>query len=120
MINQFGVQRVRNAKSFSGLTCLHRAALKQHSSIITLFSENGADLDPKDWAGATPLRMAIILREYSSITTLIKLGASLEKANGSDKFQRFFEASMKEEKTKAAIAKGQTLAGKLDDGNMQD
>ena len=96
-------------------TCLHYAILNEHPNIITLLKENGADLDQKDCNGETPLRMGIRQGIHSSITTLVKLGASLEKANESsyhqDWFQDLFESSMKDEKTKAPIKEGQRLAG---------
>jgi len=100
-------------KDSDGQTPLHLAAWglgKGHPNIITLLIENGADLDPKTAEGETPLRYAIRYREYSSITTLIKLGADLEKAKESDWWQDEFDSSMREEKTKDAIAEGQRLA----------
>jgi len=109
MIHQFGPNQVVNAK-YRSLTCLHYAAAYGHPNIITLLIENGADIDPKDDWGETPLRRAIKWRSYSSITTLIKLGADFEKTKESDFWQKQFESSMKDEKTKAAIEEGQRLA----------
>ena len=113
MMIKFGPKQVGNANYgyYSWWTCLHYAAEYGHPNIITLLIENGADLDPKDIYGHTPLRLAIISRQYSSITTLIKLGADLEKAKESDWWQDEFDSSMREETTKTAIAEGQRLAG---------
>ena len=111
-MNEFGPKQVANAKYNSwSWTCLHYAALVGHSNIITLLIENGADLDPKDEDGETPLRIAIKNRKYSSITTLIKFGADLEKAKETIYQQWEFDESMREGKTQAAIAEGQRLAG---------
>ena len=87
-------------------TCLHYAAFHGHPNIIALLIENGAELDPRDWIEETPLSKAILGRNYSSIRTLIKYGADLEKAKES-----FHEQELNEEKTKAAIKEGQRLAG---------
>ena len=112
MIHKFGPKQVGNAKYGSySRTCLHYAASWGHPNIITLLIENGVEIDPKTDYGETPLRVAIINRKYSSITTLIKLGADLEKAEVARWNQSHFDSSMREEKTKAAIAEGQRLAG---------
>ena len=113
----FGPKQVANAR-YEGAwgarrTCLHFATYWGFPCprIITLLAENGANLDPKDDQGETPLRSAISLRYYESIKILIKFGASLEKAKVADFGQLMFDASMREEQTKAAIAEGQRLAG---------
>ena len=113
MMAKFGAEEVINARYLGHFkwTCLHYAASFGNPNIITLLIENGADLDPKDVDGETPLRVAIISRTYSSITTLIKLGADLEKTKESNYRQWEFDESMREEKTKDAIAEGQRLAG---------
>ena len=109
MMDKFGAKEVVNAREPNwGHTCLHGAT---DPNIITLLIQNGAEVDSKDDEGATPLRWAIKYRSYSSITTLIKLGADLEKAKESNFWQSDFDSSMREEKTKAAIAEGQRLAG---------
>ena len=109
MMDKFGAKEVVNAREPNwGHTCLHGAT---DPNIITLLIQNGAEVDSKDDEGATPLRWAIKYRSYSSITTLIKLGADLEKAKESNFWQSDFDSSMREEKTKDAIAEGQRLAG---------
>jgi len=115
MMIKFGPKQIGNAKTPGGShwTCLHFAASSGYPNIITLLIENGADLDPKETNGETPLRIAIRFREYSSITTLIKLGADLEKAKVANYGQNSFDSIMREEKTKAAIAEGQRLAGQI-------
>ena len=73
MMDKFGAKEVVNAREPNwGHTCLHGAT---DPNIITLLIQNGAEVDSKDDEGATPLRWAIKYRSYSSITTLIKLGA---------------------------------------------
>ena len=109
-INEFGAQQVVTAQ-LEGWTCLHMAAHWGYPNIIDLLIENGADLDPENGPGVTPLREAIKWREYSCITTLIKLGADLEMAKVANHGRRRFDSSMRDEKTKAAIAEGQRLAG---------
>ena len=111
MMDKFGAKAVVNVKIETQWTCLHTAAEYGHPNIITLLIENGADPDPKDTDKETPLRVAIKYRQYASITTLIKLGASLEKAKESIEDPLSFGSSMKEKETKAAISKGQKLAG---------
>jgi len=111
-MRKFGPKQVVNAEYLSW-TCLHLAAIYGHPNIITLLIENGADLDPKTMYGETPLRRAIIHRKYLSITTLLKFGADLEEAKESNLYQRDFDESMREAKTKAAIAEGQRLAGQI-------
>ena len=114
-INKFGAQQVVTAE-LEGWTCLHMAAHWGYPKIIDLLIENGADLDPENGPGVTPLREAIKWREYSCITTLIKLGADLEKAKLTNWNwgRKEFDESMRDEKTKAAIAEGQRLAGERD------
>ena len=105
MMRKFGAKAVINATWPGGTwKCLHHAANFGHIDIITLLVENGADLDPKALSDETPLRMAIKRRKYASITTLIKLGASLEKAKESDYEQSEFDARMRDVNTKLAIA----------------
>ena len=58
MMDNFGAKQVVNIKSGSW-TCLHYAAYFRESNIITHLIENGADRDPKDINGETPLRWAI-------------------------------------------------------------
>ena len=95
-------------------TCLHFAALFDHSNILTLLIKTGlAGLDVKDYYKETPLRMAIRRRKYASITTLVKFGASLAKTKLSNFKRHAFNKAVEEEKTKAAIAKGQRLSGNL-------
>ena len=109
-MNKFGAEQVINAK-YGGSMCLHHAALYGYTNIVDLLIENGADLDPKSRTGETPLREAIKWRKYSTITTLIKHGADLEKAKVARWGQSWFDWSMEQEETKAAIAEGQRLAG---------
>ena len=111
MIHKFGAEEVVNARYWHQKTCLHYAAEYGLPNIITLLVENGANLDPKDDYGETSLRLAIRWREYSSITTLIQLGADLEKAKESNFDQTEFDHSMSDRRTKAAIVEGQKLAG---------
>jgi len=106
-IDQFGAKQVVNARNDWLGTCLHYAAVYGHPNIITLLIKNKADIDPKDNEEETPLRLAIRFRAYSAITTLIKLGASLEKAKDSTAYnQEAFDWSMKQEKTENAIKAG--------------
>ena len=113
MIHKFGAKQVVDAKETEDFhwTCLHYAAWNGQTNIISLLVEIGADIDPKDRYGETPLRAAIRWQEYSSITTLIKLGASFDMAKVADWGQDIFDASMREEETKDAIAEGQRLTG---------
>ena len=110
MIEKFGAEVVVNARNRFG-PCLHFAAFFNHSDIIDLLVENGADVDQELDNGDPPLRFAINNRSYSAITTLINLGASLEKAKAGIADANYFNESMKEEKTIEAIEKGKRLAG---------
>ena len=113
MIDKFGAQQVKNVKFGSDTRCIHLAAYKGQPSIITFLIEKGVNVDIKDNKDDTPLRWAILDEKYSAITTLVKAGASLEKAKMGKLSDYSFNKSMKEDKTKAAIAKGrkQRLAG---------
>jgi len=111
-IRDFGPKQVVNAR-YADQTCLHYVAYYGHPTTITLLAENGADLNPKNYYRETPLRMAIIRGEHSSITTLIKFGADLEMAKESSYHQREFDYNMSTHSTKAAIAEGRRLAGQI-------
>ena len=112
MMHEFGAQQVVDARDpIWSSSCLHSAAYHGHPNIITLLVENGAEIDPKDHYRETPLREAIRKRKYSSITLLIKLGASLEKAHESNWFQNWFDGNMTEQRTQDAINEGYRLAG---------
>ena len=112
MMDKFGIEQVVYAEDpLWGPSCLHYAAEWRHLNIITLLIENGAVVDPREDHRETPLRWAIRYGAYSSITTLIKLGADLERAKDSNFWQKQFDESMREEKTKDAIKEGQRLAG---------
>ena len=115
-IEEYGAAQVAGARRPEDSlqrTCLHYAAKWGRKNIISLLVvENGADLEPKTVYGETPLRLAIRWHKYASITTLLKLGADLEKAKDSNYGQSDFDRSMKyDKKTAAAIAEGQGLAG---------
>ena len=60
------------------------------------------------------MREAIRKRKYSSITLLIKLGASLEKADESNWFQNWFDENMDEKEMQDAINEGYRLAGEYE------
>merc|ERR1711911_412062 len=103
-----------NQRENYGNTALHYAAQKYHSIFAESLIGLGAEIDPKDNENATPLRWAIgyyLGPRYSTITTLIKHGASLQKAKESSWGRDDFDRHMKDEKTKAAIAEGLRLAG---------
>jgi len=124
-IEQFGAKQVVNARASTCLivpsqsyssackisyTCLHYAARRNHPNIITLLVKNEAYIDPKDNDGETPLRVAIGgPGGYSAITTLIRLGASLEKAKESKNNynQGIFDYRFKKEEKQNAIKEGQ-------------
>ena len=111
-ITKFGADAVINARRPPD-SCLHEAAWwgkPEGPEVIVLLKENGADLEPKQYRGKTPLRLAIEEQHYNCITTLVQLGASLDKANESKYDRSKFEWSMNDEKTKAAIQEGQRLA----------
>jgi len=112
LIEKYGAEQVINARAYNiTYNCLQYAARFGRLEMMALLAENGADMD--DTAGdlESPLAFAIRIRKYATITTLIKLGASVEKARESSVtygLSSDFEASMEEEQTKAAIA----LAGR--------
>ena len=109
-IRKFGPNAVFTAKSASSRgTCLHWAASNGNDKIIELLAEKGLKkFDPKDKDRETPLRIAIRKRKYSTITTLIKLGADLEKAKESNYENYSFEKSLEDEETVDAIKKGRS------------
>jgi len=109
MIRKYGADAVVNANYYSR-TCLHYAAWMGNSKIIDLLVENGAEIDPKDSDGETPLRLAIQWQRYSSITLLLKFGASLANAKEAEYGQYHFDRSMEQRKVLDAIAKGQEVA----------
>lgn len=113
MIGKFGAETVvtvivgGRGEWSSRQTCLHRAADNNKAAIIALLVENGANLETQDDKEETPLRLAIKAKHYAAITMLIKLGASLRKADEtSDFLQWIFDNVMEEKKTKAAIQAG--------------
>jgi len=110
MMTKWGPEAIVHAKNYIQATCLHMAAAEGHPEVITLLIQNGANPDPKDKWGDTPLRRAIRRRKYSSVETLLALGASMEKAKESKYLKSAFKSGLKDEKTKAAIAEGQRIA----------
>jgi len=112
-IRKFGPNAVFTAKTSSGGdTCLHYAASYGNDHIIELLAEKGLKkFDPKDNNRETPLRIAIRRRKYSTITTLIKLGADLEKAKESNLLKDYFEKMLKDEETRLYIEKGRSYLG---------
>jgi len=114
-IRKFGPNAVFTAKSekSSRGTCLHWAASRGNDKIIELLAEKGLkNFDRKDKNKETPLRRAIRNHKYSTITTLIKLGAYLEKAKESNHQNNYFEKTLKDEETVDAIEKGQSYLEK--------
>ena len=107
----FGAKPVVDAVHLWNQRCIHVAAESDEPNIITLLIEKGSEIDPKDVDGKTPLRIAILRKKYSSITTLIRLGASLGRAN--EKRGPTFRKRLRIGATVKAIAKGkkQRLAG---------
>ena len=60
--DKFGAKSIISAKEGSGKTCLHHAVGDEDPTgykKVTFLLENGAELDPKDNAGETPLRESI-------------------------------------------------------------
>jgi len=113
-IRKFGPDAVFTAKTRSGGdTCLHYAASYGNDHIIEYLAARGCKkFDPKDNERETPLRTAIRKRKYSTITTLIKLGADLEKAKESNYENYSFEKSLEDEETVDAIKKGRSYLKK--------
>jgi len=112
MMKKFGAKPIIESRE-----CLDYAAANDQAEILTLLKENGANFDQKDENGETALRVAI--RNYTKygswpyyhrIMTLLKFGATLEKAKQSSYKQSEFDAAMRDEKTKAAIEKGLSMA----------
>lgn len=109
MIKKFGAKPIIESRE-----CLDYAAPNGQNEIIILLKENGANLDRKDENGESLLRYVIRdqshYNRYLEIKTLIQFGASLEKAKESNYKQSEFDAGMRDERTKAAIKEGQSLA----------
>ena len=114
-IRKFGPNAVFTAKTNSGGdTCLHYAASYGNDHIIEYLAARGCKkFDPKDNGRETPLRTAIRKRKYSTITTLIKLGADLEKAKESNYENYSFEKSLEDEETVDAIKKGRSYLSEI-------
>jgi len=113
MIEKFGAEAVINTKLQGGPkpgTSLHYAGGNLRPEIISLLVKNGLDLDQKFEHGETILRKFIRWHMYPSITLLLQMGASLDKAKDSDYDQISFEWDMKRDKIQAAIAKGLSSA----------
>ena len=60
-----------------GLTPLHRAASMEHSDVVQVLIDAGADVEPKDSEGGTPLHCACEVGELDIVQMLVKAGADL-------------------------------------------
>jgi len=113
MIDSFGMEQVGTVKSYNNWTCLFWS-VDRSVDVVERLAQNIADLDTINGREEeTALKRAIRFRAYLTIATLIRYGASLEKAKSGNAryvyYQNEYEKSMAEEKTKAAIAFGQKM-----------
>lgn len=68
---------INEAEETTGFTALHYCAQNQYTDIAKLLLEHGADVDPKDNYGNTPLFKAVFFSEGKTdmIELLLKAGA---------------------------------------------
>lgn len=76
---------VHAADSGQRWTALHFAARDQRADLVTLLLNAGADVDPVDTFGDTPLWRAVMTAQTSldTVRTLVAHGADAERANAS-------------------------------------
>ena len=107
-----------NARDRFNETALHEVDYRRiddavdNSKIIFTLIARGAEIDPQDVYGATPLRRAIIYGNALHTEILVSLGASVEKAKYSNqKVYTKFEEMMEDDVIIAAIALGKSPMG---------
>ena len=64
-----------------GTSALHGAANQNQANAIRILVEAGADPDPRDWFGSTPLLIAMRNGESKAAAALLDAGASLSTMN---------------------------------------
>jgi len=127
LIDRYGIKDVAKAQEThgEGWHCLHFAAAWKRTEMIKLLVENGADIDPKTakgFRGKTPLNVAMERCKYKkpaesgtikTITTLIRLGASVDKAeesrNGKKRLRNFCKSMKQQAKEIEAAIAGQAV-----------
>ena len=102
-----------NARDWQNETALHELDRRfDNSKIIFTLIARGAEIDPQDVYGATPLRRAIIYGNALHTEILVSLGASVEKAKYPNrKIYTKFEEMMEDDVIIAAIALGKSPMG---------
>lgn len=71
-------------RDFKRRTLLHSAAWRGHRDIVLELLSQGAELDPTDVDGATPLKLAIRDGQVDVVTILLNKGAEVAGISGND------------------------------------